>query len=89
MKRRIKLTENDIHNMVANTIRLLREGVDDNLFQNMKNQLYAMHKELNKIQRTLMMTNQGNGEYFTQVANLDKSIQDIMNSDLLNKYNVM
>ena len=89
MKKRIKLTENDIHTMVANTLRLLREGVNDDLFQNMKNQLYAMHKELNKMQGTLMMTGQGNGEYFTQVANLDKSIQSIMNSTLLNKYNVM
>lgn len=93
MKRKITITENDIHNMVVSVIQRinenrysLNEGVDDELFQRIKNGLYEFHKELNKAQRTLLTTGMEKSSYFTDVQQLDQRIQDLMNDGILANY---
>lgn len=93
MKKRIRITERDIHNMVFSAIQrinedryTLNEGVDDELLQRIKNGLYEFHKELNKAQRTLLTTGMEDSSYFTDLQNLDQRIQDLMNDGILANY---
>lgn len=93
MKKTIAITEKDIRNIVASAVKQinenrysLNEGVDDELFQRIKNGLYNFHKELNKAQRTLLITGMGEDTYFTEIQQLDQSIQNLMNTGILAKY---
>lgn len=93
MKKTIAITEKDIRNIVASAVKQinenrypLNEGVDDELFQRIKNGLYNFHKELNKAQRTLLTTGMGEDTYFTEIQQLDQSIQNLMNTGILANY---
>ena len=71
---------------ITETLRVkLNEAVQMQDLQTIKNDLYQMHKKLNGMLRNMAMSGDMESELFQQLSGIDQNIQNVMNSQSLDR----